>query len=652
MATYQESIEKIMNKYISGKSNDNETSNFKCLQSNDELTFNIYKFYVVLNLKHMIMKIYLNEDTYYLDHKFGLDEYKHPNENLEIHMKNEAIINNLEIDETILKLYKLLKLYYNENKNSNPITNELLYYLPIIIKLENNIDNFNEKFNDIIDTIKEYNKHKKDDMYNDLYVYEKNYDKYTSDIELLKKYSYSDKNNNFIVNYCKSYNKNFNIIYKLLLNAIMSDRINIIWNPSPNFSDIDYNIIENTTLLKYIVKNLIKMYDTIHELEDDFQLYKIFPMSYLVLKFSIKHFTEYNIESWETDAVGTKNVELMKVVYEDSDKTFGFSDTDDKLFHGSTNQNWFSIMFNGLKTGTKNNKLFLNGSAYGKGVYLSSTSRYSYDYSCKTSAYSNKFKDFSTEIQPLLNSNKNINKLLDSVIIGVFAIKDNMKKHKKSGNIYVVKDEELLQLQYLLMMNRASYSNYNNFTNIDNYFTKKIKDVLINQKIKTDKIGNKRLMKEIINIQKQNGIIDDSGLLYFFNFNDENMTIITFDLPLDNFEKDSDIYKDLVKYGYESVKVEMDIQNGYPFNPPFVRIISPRFKFMTGHITSGGSICMEILTNQGWSAALDLLKVLIVLKLEMIAGGARLDPRSHSKTYTITEAKDAYKRMLKSHGWN
>lgn len=652
MATYQESIEKIMNKYISGKSNDNETSNFKCLQSNDELTFNIDKFYVVLNLKHMIMKIYLNEDTYYLDHKFGLDEYKHPNENLEIHMKNEAIINNLEIDETILKLYKLLKLYYNENKNSNPITNELLYYLPIIIKLENNIDNFNEKFNDIIDTIKEYNKHKKDDMYNDLYVYEKNYDKYTSDIELLKKYSYSDKNNNFIVNYCKSYNKNFNIIYKLLLNAIMSDRINIIWNPSPNFSDIDYNIIENTTLLKYIVKNLIKMYDTIPELEDDFQLYKIFPMSYLVLKFSIKHFTEYNIESWETDAVGTKNVELMKVVYEDSDKTFGFSDTDDKLFHGSTNQNWFSIMFNGLKTGTKNNKLFLNGSAYGKGVYLSSTSRYSYDYSCKTSAYSNKFKDFSTEIQPLLNSNKNINKLLDSVIIGVFAIKDNMKKHKKSGNIYVVKDEELLQLQYLLMMNRASYSNYNNFTNIDNYFTKKIKDVLINQKIKTDKIGNKRLMKEIINIQKQNGIIDDSGLLYFFNFNDENMTIITFDLPLDNFEKDSDIYKDLVKYGYESVKVEMDIQNGYPFNPPFVRIISPRFKFMTGHITSGGSICMEILTNQGWSAALDLLKVLIVLKLEMIAGGARLDPRSHSKTYTITEAKDAYKRMLKSHGWN
>lgn len=649
---YKENIEKIMNKYISTKSNDNGTSNFKCSHSNDELTFNIDKFYVVLNLKNMIMKIYLNEDTYYLEHKFCLDEYKHPNENLEIHMNNYSIISNLEIDETILKLYKLLKLYYNENENSNPITNELLYYLPIILKLENNIDSFNEKFNEIIDTIKEYNKYKKDDMYNDLYIYERNYNKYTSDIELLKKYSYSDKNSNFIVNYCKSYNQNFNIIYKLLLNAIMSDRIDIIWNPSPNFSDKDYNIIENGTLLKYVIQNLIKMYDTIPELEDDFQLYKIFPMSYLVLKFSIKHFTEYNIESWETNAVGTKNVDLMKVVYEDSDKTFEFSDTNDKLFHGSTNQNWFSIMFNGLKTGTKNNKLFLNGATYGTGVYLSSTSKYSYDYSCKYGAYSTKLKDFSTEIQPLLNSNKNINKLLDSIIIGVFAIKDDIKRHKKSGNIYVVQDEKLLQLQYLLMMNRTYSSNYNNFTNIDNYFTKKIKDVLVNQKIKTEKIGNKRLMKEIINIQKQNGIIDDSGLLYFFNFNDENMTIITFDLPLDNFEKDSDIYKDLVKYGYESVKVEMDIQNGYPFSPPFVRIISPRFKFMTGHITSGGSICMEILTNQGWSAALDLLKVLIVLKLEMIAGGARLDPQSHSKTYTVTEAKDAYKRMLKSHGWN
>jgi ubiquitin-conjugating enzyme E2 Q len=72
---------------------------------------------------------------------------------------------------------------------------------------------------------------------------------------------------------------------------------------------------------------------------------------------------------------------------------------------------------------------------------------------------------------------------------------------------------------------------------------------------------------------------------------------------------------------------------------------------MTGHITSGGSICMEILTNQGWSAGLNIIKVLIVLKLEMIAGGARLDPKNHRTVYSMSEAKNAYKRMLQSHGW-
>lgn len=51
----------------------------------------------------------------------------------------------------------------------------------------------------------------------------------------------------------------------------------------------------------------------------------------------------------------------------------------------------------------------------------------------------------------------------------------------------------------------------------------------------------------------------------------------------------------------------------YPFNPPFCRILRPSkiarglfltfvgFAFRTGHVTVGGSICMELLTNKGWS---------------------------------------------------
>ena len=35
----------------------------------------------------------------------------------------------------------------------------------------------------------------------------------------------------------------------------------------------------------------------------------------------------------------------------------------------------------------------------------------------------------------------------------------------------------------------------------------------------------------------------------------------------------------------------------------------------------------------------------------MLDGGARLDPHEHYKPYGSAEAKSAYDRMLRSHGW-
>jgi len=76
----------------------------------------------------------------------------------------------------------------------------------------------------------------------------------------------------------------------------------------------------------------------------------------------------------------------------------------------------------------------------------------------------------------------------------------------------------------------------------------------------------------------------------------------------------------------------MKFPKDYPMNPPFVRVIRPRFKFLTGsysnmlvlsilytlacayknlsastgHITIGGSICMQMLTRSGWSPSNDI----------------------------------------------
>jgi ubiquitin-conjugating enzyme E2 Q len=60
---------------------------------------------------------------------------------------------------------------------------------------------------------------------------------------------------------------------------------------------------------------------------------------------------------------------------------------------------------------------------------------------------------------------------------------------------------------------------------------------------------------------------------------------------------------------------------------------------------------MEILTNKGWSPANTLEAIIVSIRAQLIAGGARLDP--HNKTeYTEAEAKDAFDRMVRDHGWH
>ena len=115
-----------------------------------------------------------------------------------------------------------------------------------------------------------------------------------------------------------------------------------------------------------------------------------------------------------------------------------------------------------------------------------------------------------------------------------------------------------------------------------------------------------------------------------------------------NIDKDSNLYKDMVKQGVDNIHIEVRFENSYPLSPPFVRIIKPAFKPQTGHITQGGSICAEVLTNQGWSPAINMESLLITIKA-IISEDGRLGPR---KAYTLESAKSSYKNMLSVHGWH
>jgi len=97
--------------------------------------------------------------------------------------------------------------------------------------------------------------------------------------------------------------------------------------------------------------------------------------------------------------------------------------------------------------------------------------------------------------------------------------------------------------------------------------------------------------------------------------------------------------------------MEIIFPDNYPIDPPFIRVVNPRFKWKTGHITSGGSICMEILTRSGWSAACSLESLIVDIKCSVIEGGGQIDLNKWNTEYTLAEAKESFNRIAASYGW-
>jgi ubiquitin-protein ligase len=115
------------------------------------------------------------------------------------------------------------------------------------------------------------------------------------------------------------------------------------------------------------------------------------------------------------------------------------------------------------------------------------------------------------------------------------------------------------------------------------------------------------------------------------------------------FDSTEPLAHDLARVRDHCVTLEATFPPDFPFAPPFIRVIRPRFHYRSGHITLGGSCCMELLTRSGWSACNTIEAVLISIRTNLIVGGARVD---HKKPdYTLAEAREAFDRMVQTHGW-
>lgn len=161
---------------------------------------------------------------------------------------------------------------------------------------------------------------------------------------------------------------------------------------------------------------------------------------------------------------------------------------------------------------------------------------------------------------------------------------------------------------------------------------------------------------------KEHKRIDKEGL-FLVETNDEDFRTWTVYLSHDVLRAHD--YSSVLPYlkqwsrssGHDAVIVlELSFPDAFPNEVPFVRVVRPRFKYQTGHVTIGGSLCTPLLTTSGWTPmTIDSLIASIVVNLK--EGDARVQLAADwycsapFADYTMLEAKEAYKRALVTHGW-
>lgn len=116
-----------------------------------------------------------------------------------------------------------------------------------------------------------------------------------------------------------------------------------------------------------------------------------------------------------------------------------------------------------------------------------------------------------------------------------------------------------------------------------------------------DASESRKLLAQFKELQKH----ETSGLIHNLEMSDESVAVWRFELK--DFDTTSDGGRQLEadlrtlrrEYGEDKILMECRFWKPYPANPPLIRVIRPRMRWYTGHVSAGGSICSQMLVNSG-----------------------------------------------------
>ena len=80
-------------------------------------------------------------------------------------------------------------------------------------------------------------------------------------------------------------------------------------------------------------------------------------------------------------------------------------------------------------------------------------------------------------------------------------------------------------------------------------------------------------------------------------------------------DPDSTLGKELEK-AKQSIELHFLFPKEYPFEPPFVRVTKPVLR--GGFVQSGGAICLEVLTKQGWCATYSIESLIMQISASLV----------------------------------